>query len=135
MVQFLQEAVGRSSFIFVNADELLDFPRLTSQKVIYVGGIAVPKPMPLKDEYYEIMEKRKEGVVLVAFGTVAQSSSMSLEMKNAFLALFQTFPKITFIWKYEEENGSTVLNLGNLVVKNFVPQNDLLRMLLLRIFL
>jgi hypothetical protein len=35
----LQKTAGTASLIFVNADEVLEFPRPISHKVIYIGGL------------------------------------------------------------------------------------------------
>ncbi|CAG9534713.1 unnamed protein product [Cercopithifilaria johnstoni] len=40
-------AVKESSFVFVNAEELIEFPRLVSRKIVFVGGIAVSEASPL----------------------------------------------------------------------------------------
>lgn len=34
-----QNAVGQSSFLVVNTDELLDFPRPLTSQWVYIGGI------------------------------------------------------------------------------------------------
>ena len=43
----LQKESGNSTFVFVNAEELLEFSRPINHKIVYVGGIAVPDPGPL----------------------------------------------------------------------------------------
>lgn len=39
----------QSSIVFVNTEELLEFPRLVSHKVVFIGGIAVSEASPLTE--------------------------------------------------------------------------------------
>ncbi len=46
----LGEKMSRSSFAFINSNELIDFPRPISHRIIYIGGVNVPittKPLPI----------------------------------------------------------------------------------------
>uniref|UniRef100_A0A0N5AEB0 glucuronosyltransferase n=1 Tax=Syphacia muris TaxID=451379 RepID=A0A0N5AEB0_9BILA len=116
---------ARSSFYFVNAEEFLEFPRPISHKIIYIGGIAVAKPLPLNKEFKLIMESAKKGVILISFGSIAKSSLMKNETKKAFVETFKQFPDVNFIWKYETDDD-VASDLPNVYKKKWVPQNDLL---------
>uniref|UniRef100_A0A0R3RPI1 glucuronosyltransferase n=1 Tax=Elaeophora elaphi TaxID=1147741 RepID=A0A0R3RPI1_9BILA len=118
-------SIRQSSFLFVNSDEHLDFPRLISRKVVFVGGIARQSARPLKDEYKIMMEEAKDGAVLIAFGAYAKSSEMNSYLKEALVDAFKSMPDLKFIWKYENENDDTVA-APNIVRRNWIPQNDLL---------
>ncbi|KAH7725283.1 UDP-glucoronosyl and UDP-glucosyl transferase family protein [Aphelenchoides avenae] len=117
--------VGRSSYLFVNADEHLDFPRPVSHKVIYVGGVGV-NPRPLDKNFDDILESAVQGVVLVSFGNVVQSSAMPNATKWAFLRAFASFPTITFLWKHGDRDDPEVKQCTNVVPRTWVPQKDLL---------
>lgn len=43
----LGEKMSQSSFAFINSDELVDFPRPISHRIVYVGGIGVASVKPL----------------------------------------------------------------------------------------
>uniref|UniRef100_A0A0M3HFN2 glucuronosyltransferase n=1 Tax=Ascaris lumbricoides TaxID=6252 RepID=A0A0M3HFN2_ASCLU len=80
------------------------------------------------------MENAEGAVVLVSFGSVAKSSEMPSNVKDAFVGMFARFPEtyvfteaasqVTFIWKYKEDD-EIAANLTNVIKKKWVPQNDL----------
>jgi UDP:flavonoid glycosyltransferase YjiC (YdhE family) len=72
------------------------------------------------------MDSAKKGVILVSFGSVAQSYRMLPEQKNVFLETFSEFPDITFIWKYENESENIAVNHKNVVTGKWLPQTDIL---------
>ncbi|MCP9261542.1 UDP-glucuronosyltransferase [Dirofilaria immitis] len=76
------ETLKNSSLYFVNTDELLDFPRLVSHKIVFIGGIAVAKPTALTEDYQQLMDYSECGVILVSFGTVVKSKYMSDDEKR-----------------------------------------------------
>ncbi|VDK30866.1 unnamed protein product [Gongylonema pulchrum] len=119
------ESVGRSSFAFVNSEELLEFPRLLSHKIVYIGGVAVEKPKPLNEDYGKLMDAAADGAVLISFGSVAKSVLMTDQQKDAFCNAFKAFPKVKFIWKYEI-NDSVATDLPNVFKGNWIPQTDFL---------
>ncbi|KAM3719585.1 putative UDP-glucuronosyltransferase ugt-50 [Dirofilaria immitis] len=121
------ETLKNSSLYFVNTDELLDFPRLVSHKIVFIGGIAVAKPTALTEDYQQLMDYSECGVILVSFGTVVKSKYMSDDEKKIFQDAFRQFPEITFLWKYENENEEREdTYLSNVVKRKWIPQNDIL---------
>ncbi|KAI6174500.1 Glucuronosyltransferase [Aphelenchoides bicaudatus] len=71
------------------------------------------------------MQSAKRGVVFMSFGTVTKSVAMPDETKKAFLDAFATFPDITFLWKYEKDDG-VADGYKNVVTGQWWPQKDLL---------
>ncbi len=69
-------------------------------------------------------DEAADGVVLVSFGSIAQSALMPPRIKQAFLDAFARFPRITFLWKYEAEDGIADHH-KNVIVKKWLPQLDL----------
>ncbi|KAH7668093.1 UDP-glucoronosyl and UDP-glucosyl transferase, partial [Aphelenchoides avenae] len=122
----VKEEIARSSYFFVNTDEHISFPKITSHKLVYAGGIGMPKGAPLDQKFEEIMESSKEGVVLVSFGTMAKSSLMPNATKQAFLDAFAQFPNITFLWKYETPEDGIADAHPNVVLVKWQPQISLL---------
>ncbi len=72
------------------------------------------------------MNSSKKGVVLVSFGSVAQSYLMPREMKKAFLEAFAQFPDVTFLWKYEKDEDNVSAGYKNVITGKWLPQTDLL---------
>ncbi|KAK0398015.1 hypothetical protein QR680_002386 [Steinernema hermaphroditum] len=121
----IMEEMGDCSLIITNSDPLLDFPRPTLDKVINIGGVSVPKPKPLTEEWEEILSRR-EKTVLVSFGSITQSQWMPEKMKKTLIECFKRFPEVTFIWKYERPEDNLAEDAPNVVIIKWVPQNDLL---------
>ena len=107
---------------------------------MHIGGIGIAEPKPLDKVYLvnliinlfiyqtfeNIVQKAKDGVILISFGSVAQSHQMPIDVKRAFLKAFSTFPSIDFIWKYEQMDDEIVRGYDNVHVSQWIPQIDLL---------
>ncbi|KAI6184687.1 UDP-glucuronosyltransferase [Aphelenchoides bicaudatus] len=103
------ELMSRSQYIFVNMDEHLDFPRPVSFKHVNVAGVGMQNTVnssAIEDPHIKkAIETAEDGVVLVSFGSVTSSFGMPDKNKKALLAAFDSFPKLTFLWKYEREDN------------------------------
>uniref|UniRef100_A0A7E4VCT0 glucuronosyltransferase n=1 Tax=Panagrellus redivivus TaxID=6233 RepID=A0A7E4VCT0_PANRE len=123
-----EKAIANGRFLFLNTEEHIDFPRPITHKIVYIGGIMVDSKSSdaLPDEYKEIFDNAKKGVVFVSFGSAAKSRYMPTHIKDAFLQLFAAFPEISFIWKYEDPDDTIGNDLPNLFKKTWVPQKELL---------
>ncbi|TKR63030.1 hypothetical protein L596_026914 [Steinernema carpocapsae] len=130
----VEEKLSQASFVLINGDPLLDFPRPFTERIVSIGGISVPEPKPL-DAYWEKVVSERETMVLISFGSVAQSYTMPKEMKKAILETFKRFPEITFIWKYEKDEDEVAKGYPNVVTNKWVPQNDLLNHPNLKLFI
>lgn len=76
-------------------------------------------------KFEKIMNESKKGVVLMSFGTVAESYKMLPEMKKKFLETFSKFPDVTFLWKYEKDEDNIAAGYKNVITDKWVPQTDL----------
>ncbi|KIH58214.1 UDP-glucoronosyl and UDP-glucosyl transferase [Ancylostoma duodenale] len=114
----MKNAVGRSSFLVVNTDELLDFPRPLTSQWLYIGGIDAKKQSSLSPFWNTILSMRSRSV-LVSLG----DTSPCRRHKNILLQAFSEIPDTTFIW-HREDNVS--LNQSNVVVVQKFPGRDLL---------
>uniref|UniRef100_A0A0M3IW82 glucuronosyltransferase n=1 Tax=Ascaris lumbricoides TaxID=6252 RepID=A0A0M3IW82_ASCLU len=124
----LRSLLINSSFVFINSNELFELPRPVSHKMIYVGGIALPKRKELPEVYLKLFSKYSSAV-LFSFGSLARTTLMPIEMKSAFINAFTKFPNILFIWKVDRgtANDSFYINARNVFAVEWTPQNDLLR--------
>ena len=61
------------------------------------------KPFPPKDEIGEFLEKSKNGVVFMSFGSIIKPSLMTKEYKEIIQRVFAKFPQYDFIWKWDEK--------------------------------
>ncbi|KAE9556686.1 hypothetical protein FO519_000092 [Halicephalobus sp. NKZ332] len=121
------EAKGNARVVFVNSEEHIDFPRPISHKFVYIGGITVDSTRKsLPSEYEPIFNSTSKGVVLVSFGSLALSKDMPTDFKNAFVSLFQNFPEINFIWKYEDFSDTIADHLPNVFKFKWIDQKSIL---------
>lgn len=102
-----------------------------THNVIDVGGIHCKPANPLPKELKKFMDKHKEGVVYVSFGSTVHPSDMSEKRKEAFLKAFKRL-KYQVIWKWNEDH---VPGLPfNVMLTKWVPQQDLLSHPNLKVF-
>uniref|UniRef100_A0AC35U2Z9 Glucuronosyltransferase n=1 Tax=Rhabditophanes sp. KR3021 TaxID=114890 RepID=A0AC35U2Z9_9BILA len=113
------------AYYITNGEPLLDYAHTITGKVIELGGFTMEKFKELKDDEWDDLLNKRKWNVLISFGTVAKSSKMPLEYKNNILKAVKAMPYVSFIWKYEVEDGLGD-ELDNLYKFNKVPQNDLL---------
>lgn len=105
----------------------------------YIGGINVHAPKPLEPEITSLLELRPSAVFF-SFGTYLKSCQMPERLKlgnfknlaslisTELLEAFASFPDVTFLWKYEEQEDDTTPfeKYPNVVPKPWWPQSDLL---------
>ncbi|KAI6179014.1 UDP-glucuronosyltransferase [Aphelenchoides besseyi] len=125
-----RELIAEASLYFVNTDELVDFPRPISHKIINIGGVGMSKAVAnvekLDAKYKKIFDEAKDGVVYMSFGSVAKSYEMPDKLKKAFLDAFKEFPNVNFIWKYEKPEHKIADGVPNVYDFDWVPQNHIL---------
>lgn len=132
----LSEMMRNVSLQFVNSNEFFELPQLSSAKIIHVGGVIENKSEKMSPKFQAIVDNAEKGVVLVSFGSLADTRSMPLGMKRAFLGAFARFPDYDFVWKYhryQEHNDSEEMELlegavgPNVHLFDWVEQKALLR--------
>ncbi|GMR47256.1 hypothetical protein PMAYCL1PPCAC_17451, partial [Pristionchus mayeri] len=123
----IQELIANSSLIVTAGDPLLDLPRPTQRKIIDIGAIGIREAKPLEKEYDDILNLRPRTVVF-SLGSVARTTDMPIAFKRGLAEAFRRFPDVTFLWKYEqpEEASEFLEGVENVVLKKWMPQNDLL---------
>ncbi|GMS95506.1 hypothetical protein PENTCL1PPCAC_17681, partial [Pristionchus entomophagus] len=125
----LQEISSHSAYTLANSEPLIDYSTPTLNRVINIGGIGAKYPKPLDEEWNSILSRRSKNI-LISFGSVAKAAHLPQEIKQSILTVISRFPDVTFIWKYEDLNGSFAKEISsshsNLILSSWMPQNDLL---------
>lgn len=121
----MKRQAAQTSYIFVNNDEMIDFPRVITNKWHYIGGLMRQRPKPLSAEWEKVFASAKRGVIFMSFGTMARSTEMGEARRSAFVKAFQAFPSITFIWRYENTSDHFT-NASNIILHEWLPQVDML---------
>uniref|UniRef100_A0A8R1HT26 glucuronosyltransferase n=1 Tax=Caenorhabditis japonica TaxID=281687 RepID=A0A8R1HT26_CAEJA len=125
----IEEAESRASFVFLNSNPYLDFPRPLLAKTVLIGGISVNTTQINQEklpEYFQNVLSKQSKNVLISFGSVMYSKDMPEQYKNTIVRVIESFPNVTFIWKYETDDVSFAGNLENLHFSKWVPQTALL---------
>lgn len=78
----------------------------------------------------KILEDAEEGVILFSFGSLVRVASLPKPYITMFLAVFATLQQ-TVIFKYEEELPEAP---GNVIVRKWLPQADLIGKLEIHLF-
>ncbi|GMS93192.1 hypothetical protein PENTCL1PPCAC_15367, partial [Pristionchus entomophagus] len=122
----IRDILSTNSLVFLNSEPLVDFPKITSARIIDIGGISVSsKPKPLNSTWSSILDLRPNTIFL-SFGSVAKSHAMPEEYKKTIRETFIKFPDVTFIWKYEKPEDEISAEIPNLIESTWLPQRDLL---------
>ncbi|GMT23561.1 hypothetical protein PFISCL1PPCAC_14858, partial [Pristionchus fissidentatus] len=122
----IDNIINNSSFFFVNSEPLIDFPKITTHKLIDIGGIGVSSGHQKVNETWSEILNRREKNVLISFGTVAKSYLMPDQYKKSIIETARNNPDVTFIWKYEKPEHRISQGIDNLVEATWIPQNDML---------
>ncbi|KAK5982156.1 UDP-glucoronosyl and UDP-glucosyl transferase [Trichostrongylus colubriformis] len=128
------DIVANISWVLVNSEPLMEFDAPTLRKVVSIGGLGVTRPKPLSDDWDRILNLREQ-TVLISFGTVALSKNMPESMKQAIIKVIKSYPKITFIWKYEDPDDVMFKGIENVIPSKWTPQSCLLADKRLTIFI
>ena len=103
------------------------------KNVIEIGGIHCKPGKELPSDLKEYMDAHPEGVVYISFGSAIKPSSMTDEQKNVFRESFRMMKDVPIIWKWDDDDLTGIPD--NVLVKKWLPQNDLLAHPNLKVFI
>ncbi|GMS85375.1 hypothetical protein PENTCL1PPCAC_7550, partial [Pristionchus entomophagus] len=125
----IQEISSNAAFTFINREPFIDFATPILSRTICIGGIGAKAPKKLNKEFERIFSLRSK-TVLISFGSIVQSHTLPLQVKQNILKAIARFPDITFLWKYERPEDefvkSALASTPNLQISKWTPQNDIL---------
>uniref|UniRef100_A0A0N4ZJ48 glucuronosyltransferase n=1 Tax=Parastrongyloides trichosuri TaxID=131310 RepID=A0A0N4ZJ48_PARTI len=121
----INELFSKSIFFISNTDPIVNYGAPLSPKILQLGGFQYSDVQPLSPYFDRILNYRKINVI-ISFGSIAKSIKMPEHIRKNILKLFDTFPNITFIWKYEAERPSFLAGYDNVITSKWIPQNSLL---------
>ncbi|XP_034110395.1 UDP-glycosyltransferase UGT5 [Drosophila albomicans] len=111
------------SAFLLNTYMPLEAPRPVSFNMIQVGGLHIQKPKALPADMQKFLDESKHGVIYFSLGSQVRSADLPPEKLKIFLDVFGSL-KQRILWKFEDEK---LPNLpANVMVKSWMPQNDIL---------
>ncbi|CAD6189314.1 unnamed protein product [Caenorhabditis auriculariae] len=126
----VSDLVRKTSFNFVNTNEMLDFPRPISHKFVFVGLLGANKTFEISPELDEILNKSEKGSIYISFGTVGPFHLMP---DNVRMAIYNTIVKLReyqFLLKTAPGDKTTKLlfkNVRNVELLEWAPQIAVLK--------
>lgn len=72
-----------------------------------------------------IVDQARHGVIVFSLGTNVRSDKLTVEQKSALVQAFAMLP-YTVIWKFESEYLEEIKLPVNVIIRKWLPQNDLL---------
>uniref|UniRef100_A0A7E5A0B5 glucuronosyltransferase n=1 Tax=Panagrellus redivivus TaxID=6233 RepID=A0A7E5A0B5_PANRE len=82
-----------------NSNLLLDYPRPTASNILHVGGSMTKQPEKLTGDIAAVFKKPSDGVILISFGTIAESSDFPKAFRPSVLATMKALPTYEFIFR------------------------------------
>lgn len=124
-VPYLGDLDRKVILMLVNSHHAVDFPESIPQNMVQVGGLQILPSKPLPADIDEFIKSAKKGAILFSLGTNVLSSDLGEERIQMFLEAFRRFPDYNFLWKFEADPKQYNIP-GNLMMRKFLPQSDIL---------
>ncbi|KAL7645204.1 UNVERIFIED_CONTAM: hypothetical protein RMT77_003590 [Armadillidium vulgare] len=118
--------------VLQNTHYSMDIPVPLLPSQVEVGGLHCRPAKPLPKDLQEFIdESGSDGVIYFSLGTVCQGSTIPENFKKILVEAFSKL-KQRVIWKFEEEFENLPKNI---MIKNFLPQQDILGHPKVRLFI
>lgn len=119
----LKDFIYNTSITFLNADPAFHTSIPKVPGMIDIGGFHLNPPKDLPQDLQEALDNATNGVIYFSLGTSVRSEDMPEEQLNMFLKVFSKLNK-TILWKWENE--SLPIEMENVVIRKWFPQQDIL---------
>ncbi|KAH8302416.1 hypothetical protein KR044_006370, partial [Drosophila immigrans] len=110
----------------VNSHPATGYVESLPPNIIEVGGMQGRPGKPLPADLDQFMRKGKKGAIFVSLGTNMLPQNVDTETKLKFVEAFRLLPEYNIIWKFDMEYLKDVQMPGNVLVRDFLPQSDIL---------
>ncbi|XP_055379736.1 UDP-glycosyltransferase UGT5-like [Condylostylus longicornis] len=111
------------SLMLLNSYIPLNTPRPAVPAMIPVGGVHILKPKPLPKDIKEFLDGAVDGAIYFSLGTNVRSADLPKEKLEFILDVFKNM-KQRVVWKWEDDKIPKLP--PNVLVKKWLPQNDIL---------
>ena len=113
--------IEKASLFLYLEDPVVSYARPTTPRCILISDIMARPSEPLPNELETFVAQKP--TVLVSFGSFIHT--LPTEESDKFCNVFEKLTKFNFIWKVKNE-AVCGRKIGNLMLRSWVPQNDLL---------
>nr|KAG5686782.1 hypothetical protein BaRGS_010002 [Batillaria attramentaria]KAG5698221.1 hypothetical protein BaRGS_024028 [Batillaria attramentaria] len=117
----LDTLIARAEIWLLQIDHILDYPNPTLPNVKLIGGIAASPAKPLPSRFQSFMDRAKDGVLIVSFGSLLEGMPDDFG-ERLFMAAFQQLKKIRVVIR----SNLTSPDPDKILTSSWIPQNDLL---------
>jgi len=117
------DVVNDMDLLFLASHFVTHAPQAWAPNTIEIGGIHCREGQPLPPDLKLFMDSHPEGVIYVSFGSTVKPSLMNSERKQIFIDTFRKL-NMPILWKWDEDNIADLPK--NVMIKKWVPQQDLL---------
>lgn len=124
----------QTMLLMVNSHHSVDFPEPIPQNMVLVGGLQIMAPKPLPEDIKKFIDSGRKGAILFSLGTNVLSSDLGDERIAMFMEAIRRFPDYNFLWKFETDLKNQRIP-KNLMIKKFLPQNDILAQPNIKLFI
>ena len=119
----LDDLMSRSQLWLLTKDIVLDYSRPMMSNMVNVGGLTVGRTSgQLPADTRAFIEGARSGAVLVTFGST--TSSLPADVVRKFASAFRRLDGYRVIWRLN--NRDNVQLPDNVMISQWLPQNDLL---------
>lgn len=110
----------------VNSHPATDYVEALPPTVVEVGGLQGSQGKPLPADLDQFMRRGKRGAIFFSLGTNMHPENVDRTLKLEIVEAFRQLPDYNFIWKFDEQYLKDVQMPDNVLVKDFLPQRDIL---------
>jgi len=126
------ELVSKSALWFLTRDDVLDYPQPMMPNMVNVGGLTVKRATgELPPDIKNFLDGAKKGGILVSFGSAM--SRIPAHMVEKFSEAFGRLDGYRVIWRLK--NVDNVKLADNVLIRQWLPQNDILAQLSVKLFI
>ncbi|XP_050497644.1 UDP-glycosyltransferase UGT5-like isoform X1 [Diabrotica virgifera virgifera] len=127
----LDSLMNHVSLVLCNTIPGFHHAQPLAPNIIPVGGLHVTLGKELPEEFMNIMNNAKDGVILMSFGTNIHSANIKDDKKNSIIeALGQL--KQTVLWKFDADLDNLPKNV---ILRKWLPQKEILAHPNLKLFI
>ncbi|KAH8398848.1 hypothetical protein KR222_008773 [Zaprionus bogoriensis] len=122
----LTELAKLMKIALINTHPATDYVESLPPNIIEIGGMQGRPGKPLPADLDAFMRSGKQGAIYFSLGTNMLPKNVDAATKLKIVEAFRQLPQYNFIWKFDEKYLQDVQLPSNVLVRNFLPQRDIL---------